>query len=136
MDESTVVFRPFNGDNDMEEGFVYSTWRNALFFDTPSNRDLPRASAEKLHGKLTHIIKNILRHPDVHVKMACLKENPIHLIGYSVMLSDHLTWVYVKVDYRDLGIGKLLTNGFKTVSSPLTKKGREIVEKKGLYVKE
>jgi hypothetical protein len=126
---TTIVLRSFNPDTD--NGLLYSTWRNALWYD--EKRDERRAS--EFYSAATQAIRDLLAGPKTLVRIACSKEDPEFIVGYSVMIGEHLEWAYVKISYREKGIAKLLTKGFKTVAPASTKLGRKIIEKLNLEVK-
>jgi ribosomal protein S18 acetylase RimI-like enzyme len=121
--EAQVVLRDASRGSD--HAFLYSTWRNALWFS--ERRDMKEA--DEFYKKASEKIAALLKKPDIKVRVACLGDDPDLLLGYSVMQNDHLEFVYVKIDYRRKGIGRILTNGFKTFSDPETKIGKFLGEK-------
>jgi hypothetical protein len=70
------------------------------------------------------------------VFIATLTDDPHFIVGYSVLEGTHLHWVYVKSEYRETGIGTLLTKGFQTISNPITKIGKAIATRHGLKPRE
>lgn len=129
-DQSMVVLRNFNPSED--QALIYASWRNALWFSEAREEN----SSAKFYAIATRRIRKLLANPDIKIKIACLSEMKDFIVGYSLMDHQHLHWVYVKADYRDKGIGKLLTKGFKTIAVPGTKIGRAITLKKNLEIKE
>ena len=125
MEETAqAIIRPARpGDH----ALIYSTWRNALWY--AEKRD-PKESSQ-FYKDTSEIIRGILSRPECRVRVACLSEDPDMLLGWSVFLADHLEFVYVKIDYRRKGLGRLLTKGFKTFSQPQTKIGKSLKEKHG-----
>jgi len=125
-DETVIVIRPFDRSPKprSDTAMIYSTWRNSLWYD--KSRD-ERKSAEFYTFK-TKEIKSILGDHDTTVLIACDKLDPDFIAGYAVIRGTNLEFVYVKIDYRKKGIAKLLTKKCKTVSAPMTKIGRKIVE--------
>jgi hypothetical protein len=67
--------------------------------------------------------------------VACLKDDPNFIAGCSVIIKNNIEWVYVKIDYRERGIAKILTKGFETVSEPTTKIGKAITFNHDLKIK-
>lgn len=119
---STVILRGFNPEKD--GAFVYSTWRNALWFAGDQDED----KRDYFYAEASQRLRRLLTAPDTKTQIACLEEDPDNIIGYSIMAGPHLNWVYVKIESRRQGIGKLLTRGFKTVATPLTHLGKKIFE--------
>lgn len=125
-----IILRDFRPETD--NPMIYSTWRNAIWYG--EKRDEREANA--FYSLATRLIKALLKRPDIQVKIACDRENPNHIVGYSVMRGTHLEFVYVKIDYRRGQIAKLLTKGFKTITEPQTRIGKKLAELFHLEVKE
>lgn len=112
--------------------FIYSTWRNGLYYGLLNREDLPPAN--EFFSLQTEKIRNML--PFCKVRIACIKDAPEVILGYAVFTGDlHLEWIFVKLQFRAKGIGNFLTVKTKTVSSELTKSGAAIVKKKNLIIK-
>ena len=126
---ATVVIRSFNPPQD--EAFLYASWRNALWYAEDRDDSL----SEKFYRVATQEIRKLIDRPNVKIRIACMSDNADHIVGFAVFEDKHLHWIYVKSDYRNSGIGKLLSSGFETVAPPLTKFGRAIVNNKELKVK-
>ncbi len=124
-----VVVRKYKPNKDI--ALIFSTWRNSIWFDEP--RDAKQANT--VFRKLTQKIKNIINNKTSTIKIACLKEDPDIIVGYSVFTQDNLEWIYVKPDYRKKKIGAALAKGFKTISEPQTKIGKAIAKSKELKEK-
>lgn len=125
----TVIVRPFNSPQD--EAFLYASWRNALWYAEDRDDSL----SEKFYRVATKEIRKLIDNPAVKVNIACMSNNADHIVGFSVFENKHLHWIYVKSDYRNSGIGRLLSANFETVAPPLTKFGRAIVINKELKVR-
>lgn len=112
--------------------FVYSTWRNGIYYGSLNRDKFP--PADQFFREQTERIKNILAH--AHVRMACIKDAPDVILGYAVFTGDlHLEWIFIKPQFRAKGIANFITVKTKTVSPPVTKSAAAIVEKKNLTVK-
>lgn len=127
---STVVLRPFNPKTD--EPLIYATWRNGLWYG--GKRD--RALSAEFYANTTKKILDLIHDKRTQIRIACLSNDPDQMIGYSFMRGTHIIWLYVKIDFRKQGVGKLLTKGFESVSPVETKVGKAIVEQKKLVVQE
>jgi len=71
----------------------------------------------------------LLAKPDVTVKVACMKDAPDVILGYSVYSGTRLDWVYVKDRWRGLGVAKDLVPTNITTVSHVTDTGRSILKK-------
>jgi len=76
------------------------------------------------------IIEALLRNTNTRVKIACLKEDYDVILGYAILGSnDTLNWVYVKKDWRKLGIANsLISRPVKTVTH-LSELGKQLLSK-------
>lgn len=69
--------------------------------------------------------------PKIVVKVACLKEDPDVIIGYSILSSDFqaIVWVYVKSEWRKHGIGKTLVPANPQFVTHLSALGKSLITK-------
>lgn len=128
-----VVLRGYRPDQD--NGALYASWRNALWYGQKKEKQNASRSAE-FFSLATQAIKKLLADPKTEVRIACLMDDPNLIAGYSVLTGQHLEFVCVKSDYRRRGIARLLTRAVLTVAPPSTEMGREIIEKLGLSTQE
>jgi len=127
MDETKVIIRPYDPKTDAP--LIYSTWRNALWYGDKNNVD-----SDEFYAQATREIKKILE--TSQVRIACLSDDHDLIVGYSVMTGSNIEFVYVKLDYREKGIGALLVKGFTKISTPRTKIGWAIQKRHKLVIKE
>jgi hypothetical protein len=128
---ATIVLRKFDPEGD--SGFIYASWRNALWFD---DKIRDERLAHSFFSKASKAIKAVLAYPTLSVRIACLQDDHNLIVGYSVLVGDHMDWIYVKIDYRNKGIGRLLSRGVKTYSDPQTTIGKAILASHHLSLKE
>jgi hypothetical protein len=126
---STVRLREF--DRETDSPMLFSTWRNALWFD---KEDRDETKNHAFFRSCTRLIKMIISNPATQVRVACLSDDLNLILGVAVVNKDNLIWVYVKADYRGRGIATLLAKGTNTVANPSTRVGKAIVKEKGLKV--
>lgn len=127
---ATIVLRPFDPVTDTP--IIYSTWRNALWYDEERDERL----ASEFYSLATKGIKKLLARSDVKIKIACAKHEPDFIAGYSLMTGSNLEFVYVKINYRKKGIAHLLTKECMSVSPPATKIGKIVALAHHLIIKE
>lgn len=134
LQELEVILRPYNKTTD--EAYIYSSWQNQSYYSPVERREQLSDKEERIRRsaflktqstKICDVLKSSI------IRIACLKDSPIVIIGYSVSTQDHLDWIYVKDSYRNKGIGKmLLPKNIKTFTNDLTKLGKIILDKKNL----
>ena len=69
--------------------------------------------------------------PGTVIKVACLVEEPDVILGFSVSHGDTLDFVFVKPDWRRIGIGTDLVPSEITSTSGFTRVGDIIRRKRG-----
>lgn len=111
-----------------DEAFIYASWRNSLWYD----HSRPEENAEQFYKLATKAIKAFLTEPTMKVRVAVEEKAPTFILGYALVQGSTLVWTYVKADYRNQGIARLLAKGCTQVFTPMTKTGKAIVADKGL----
>lgn len=107
--------------------FILSTWLNGLKFGNSWFNLIDK----KIYFSVYHkVIEKILSKQGVIIKVACLKDAPDVILGYSVSEYNRLHWVYVKKAWRNVGVAKTLVSGDITSVSHLTNVGKAIFLKK------
>ena len=125
-DEVSVVIRSYFPITD--SAFIYSSWRNASYYGGKE-----RADAKAFFKRKTGLIRDVVA--KASVRIACVEGDPMTIVGYSVATGSHLEFIFVKVEFRGKGIGKLLMpKDIRTVTPNLTKIGTMIAQKKGLII--
>ena len=78
------------------------------------------------------IITEVLSNPEVRIEVATDETDPLWVVGYIVYKPGTLYWIYVKPEYRKLGIASLLLKNKEIkITKSTTKIGRSITYKKG-----
>ncbi len=142
---SVVILRPYDMIND--EALIYATWRNGSYYGSKKYNEIKRMLRQ---NELTPQEERKIRHEHfrtqtikirkvlegAQIRIACLKEAPSIIVGYSVSTGNNLNWIFVKADYQRKGIGKLLMpKDIETVDNTDSKVGHTIIEKKNLKIK-
>jgi hypothetical protein len=65
------------------------------------------------------------------IKVACLKEDPNVILGYSILSNDYqsIVWVFVKTAWRKQGIASSLLPKYPTSAMHLTELGKSLMSK-------
>lgn len=111
-----------------DASFIFSTWLKGLRF----GNDWYGLIDSKAYFSVYHkVIEGILSKPNVTVKVACLKDDPGVILGYSVYSGTRADWVHVKKSWRGIGLARDLLPKDITVVSHLTAVGRSMLKKRG-----
>lgn len=123
-----MTLRVYDTKND--KNFIFSTWLRGLRY----GNDWFLSVNNDVYFECYHkVIERILAHPDAQVVVACLKDDPEVILGYSVtrFINDKtvLDWVFVKKAWRSIGIAKALVPEKIETVTHLTKVGKAILSK-------
>lgn len=123
--------------------FVYRTWLMGAYHGNRPQKGVkpPIGSSLDYIGSINQddfmrsyhrYLENLLGTPGVITCIACLKSDPDVILGFSVFQSDTLHWVFVKKDWRRIGLcNDLLPPNLKTVTG-FTRVGEVIRKRKSL----
>lgn len=83
------------------------------------------------------VLERFLDNPKVKITVACLKDDPQVILGYSVTREVKgqvvLDWVFTKKAWRNIGIGKSLVPSNLQVVTHMTKTGKGIKPSNVIY---
>lgn len=123
-----VIVRDYVVD---DKNFILATWLKGLRYGNDWFGEIEPSVYFTVYQK---IIDAVLSDPRVSVKVACLKDDPDVVLGYSVSSGNRLDWVFVKRLWRNIGIAKSLIPPGITIVSHITTTGRSILRKnKGVF---
>lgn len=111
-----------------DKNFILATWLRALYYGNDFFHEIHKDVFMKNYH---FVLERFLRRPDIHVKVACLKEDSSVILGYSVYRqptseTSILDFLFVKSAWRQIGIGKsLVPTGLHSVTH-LTKVGKAV----------
>lgn len=109
-----------------DHNFIYATFLRGLYYGDSWFSLIPKAIFMENYKKVVEALlaKSI-------VKVACLKEDPGVIIGYSMLSSDFMTihYVFVKAAWRNKGIGRSLCPQRPEAVTHLTALGRILMSK-------
>jgi len=115
---------------------IFSSWLKGIRFGNPAYEALP---SKEYYAEMHALINSILQLPETVVTVACLKDDPDTILGYSVATFESdpldsgsramtLHWVFVKRAWRHIGIGGDLTPLTTTRITMVTKAVQKIVD--------
>lgn len=111
---------------DSDKSFIMATYLRGLYYGDSWFSVIPKKIFME-HYKL--IIEAILKKNTV--KIACLIDEEDVILGYSILSDDFNTlhWIFVKLAFRNKGIGKSLCPSHPTYVSHLTALGKNLLPK-------
>lgn len=109
-----------------DKNFIFATWLRGL----RHGNDWFQSIDSDIFFKNYHLaIEHIIARPTTNVAVACLRDEPEVILGYSVFDKDRLHWVFVKKSWRNIGIARSLTPTTITSVTHLTKVGKSLLSK-------
>ena len=130
--KDAIVVRNFTAS---DRNFILATWLRGLYYGDTWYTSIPKAIfMENYH----RILERFLSHSSVSIKVACLKDDPEIILGYSVTRQmkhgeadiSVLDWVFVKSAWRKIGVAKMLVPSRLNACTHLTKTGQSILKQK------
>ncbi len=125
----------FKGLYDIRDGkeedkaFILATFLRGLYYGDSWFSLIPK---HIFMANYKHIANILVNNPNTVIKIACLKEDPNVILGYSLMSSDYSTvhFTFVKKVWRMKGIGKSLVPERMSCATHLTSVGKDLLAKK------
>lgn len=111
--------------------FIKATWLNGLRYGNSWFTFIPKEIYYEAYSK---VVDYLLYNPKTSIMIACLKNDPQVILGYSIVETDNgvLHWIYVRSRWRSIKLSKdLVPVNVKTVTH-LTNVGKDICKAKGL----
>lgn len=108
--------------------FILATWLRGLYYGESWFKEIPK---NIFMNNYKRVAQATLSSPKVEVKIACLKEDPDVILGYSVISRNQeaLIWIFVKTAWRQQGIGKSLLPKDTKYVTHLTALGKTLMPK-------
>lgn len=107
--------------------FVFSTFLKGL---RHGNDWFERIDQDAYFKHYHEAIEHILADHRTQVKIACLKDDPEVILGYSISSNTHYHWVFVKKAWRGIGVGRDLMKSTATTVTHLTDVGVSLLKKR------
>lgn len=121
-----IQIRPFRVE---DKAFIMATWLKGQYYGHPWFSEIKK---DVYNQQYAAYVEQLLAKSNTKVNIACLRQDPEVILGYSVLSPTALHWCYVKDAWRRRGIAGRLTQGEAIVSvTSLTKPGKEIAKKRG-----
>lgn len=111
-----------------DTSFIMATFLRGLYYGDSWFSLIPKAIFMENYKK---IAESLLQSPKVVVKIACLKEDPNVILGYSILSADSqvVHWTFVKSAWRKQGIAKALVPQYPVFITHLSDLGRKLMSK-------
>ncbi len=118
----------------LDRNFILSTILRGLYYGNDLFGAIPKSIfMENYH----RIVEKLLIDPTTTIRVACLKDEPEVILGYSISRNlkygeadiSIIDWVFVKSAWRKIGIGKMLMPARVNACTHLTKAGTAILKK-------
>jgi len=122
-----AIIRPLM---EWDNNFIYQTWLKGLYYGSDFFKQM---RSDDFYRYYEQIVKRIIGFPGSEVRVACLSDDHEVVLGYCVFNDSTLHWVFVKPQWRKLGIAKeLVPDTIKTVTH-LTKVGKSLKPKEWAF---
>lgn len=117
------IIRPYRPE---DHNFVLATFLRGLYYGNEFYGMMPK---QTFMDNYKNVVEALI--PRSHIAVACLKEDPDVILGYSMMSKDYTTmhWIFVKAAWRKKGIGKSLLLSVPSMYSHFTTLGLDLVKK-------
>lgn len=108
--------------------FIMATWLRGLYYGDSWFSSIPKNIFMSNYKRLATAM---LINPSISVRVACLKDDPDTIIGYSVISKDEeaVVWVFVKTSFRRLGVARSLLPKSPKYVTHLTALGKVLLPK-------
>lgn len=109
--------------------FIMATWLRGMYYGESWLSIMNKKDFMKSYHS---VIEFTIRNPSTKIMVACLKEEPSVILGYSVVstASKAVHWVFVKKSWRSIGLARDLVPKDVNAATNLTKVGAAILKKK------
>jgi len=116
-----------------DKSFILATFLRGLYYGDSWFSEIPK---DIFMENYKRVVEALLNSPNVSVKVACLREDPDVILGYSILSKDFTTihWVYCKSAWRKKGIGRSLVPQFPTTYTHLSALGKSLRSKLGTAI--
>jgi hypothetical protein len=111
--------------------FIFSTWLRGLRYGNKAFEAIPsRLYYTEMHKAVEEVLRNTL------INVACLKNDPDTVLGYSVTSPKILHWVFVKKAWRGVGIGRDLIPNDVVLLTSSTESVKKFIKESNVRVQQ
>lgn len=113
---------------DADTSFIMATFLRGLYYGDSWFSLIPK---DIFMQNYKTIANALILSPNVVIKIACLKEDPNVILGYSILSADSqvVHWTFVKSAWRKQGIAKALVPQYPVFITHLSDLGRKLMSK-------
>lgn len=113
---------------DQDKNFILATFLRGLYYGDSWFSSIPK---QIFMANYKVVAEALLNNNRCAVKIACLKEDPDVILGYSILSANYqvIHWVFVKNSWRQKGIAKSLLPQHPEAVTHLTKLGQKLLLK-------
>lgn len=114
-----------------DTNFILSSWIQGLYHNKTAFSDMEKDTFMKIYNV---VLKFLIDELNPNILIACLRDEPDAIIGYSVLSASQTSvhWVFVRKSWRGIGIAKDLVPKTVIHATHLTACGRDIIKKQGI----
>lgn len=111
-----------------DKSFVMSTFLRGIYYGNTWFEMIPK---DIFMNNYKYNVEAIVDNAKTVIKVACMKDSPDVILGYSVVSGDFQTihFVYVKKAWRKAGVGKSLVPKHPQFASHMTEVGKQLLPK-------
>ena len=113
--------------------FIFSTWLRVLRYGNKAFKAIP---SREYYTEMHKAIEIVLKGAETVVNVACLRNDPDTILGYSVTGPLMLHWVFVKKAWRGIRIGSDLVPSNIVMVTNTTEAVNKFVEESKLSVQQ
>lgn len=112
-----------------DRNLILATWLRGLYYGCSLFTEVPKNTFMAAYHD---ILERLLASNNVKVTIACLRDDPDVIVGYSVTNRDGtiVHWVFTKSNWRNIGIAKSLVSPTAKVATHITKVGLSLLRKR------
>lgn len=111
-----------------DKNFILATFLRGLYY---GDSWFSTISKDVFMENYKPVAEQLITSSKYAVKIACLREDPSVILGYSIVSADYqgIVWVYVKSAWRTKGIARRLTPQWPAYVTHLTALGKSLINK-------
>lgn len=119
--------------NNNDKSFILATFLRGLYYGDSWFSLIPK---HIFMDNYKHIAQLLVNNPNTVIKVACLKEDPNVILGYSLLSGDLHTmhFVFVKKAWRMKGIARSLVPSNLGCVTHLTTVGKDLLKKHSVII--